>query len=159
MPQLEITTYLSQLFWLVICFAIIFLFSWRISLPRLTALLHQRWEQIEGQKKLAGSLRAEAEILRQAQEKTLEKARHQAKEIMIQTDHKIKLSFEQERIRLSSTMREKIKVTEAHLHQKKEQISKEMPEIVRQLTHEIIKKALNSSDSSQLIIKEKKSDA
>lgn len=146
MPQLEIATYFSQLFWLAICFAIIILFSWRISLPRLTTLLLQRWEQIEGQKKLAKTLRIEAETLQRIQEQNLELARRQAKEIMLQADRKMKLKFEHERVRISHTMKEKIKLTEGHLHKKKEQLSKQMPEIVLQLSHEILKKTLTPSE-------------
>ncbi|AIL12366.1 hypothetical protein IM40_00680 [Candidatus Paracaedimonas acanthamoebae] len=151
MPQLEVTTYFSQLFWLAICFALIILFSWRVSLPRLAILLQQRWEQIEGQKKLAHTLRIEAETLQQLHDQNLELARHQAKEIVLQADRQMKFTFEQERARLSHAMKEKIKLTENHLHKKKEQISREMPDIVRQLTHKIIEKALNPSDFSQTI--------
>jgi F-type H+-transporting ATPase subunit b len=148
MPQLEIATFYSQLFWLIICFSIIILFSWRISLPRLATLLQQRWEQIEGQKKLAHALRLEAEALQKIYDKDLELSRHRAKEIILQADHQIKLKFDQERIRISQTMKTKIKETEHHLIEKKEEISKEMVEMVHQLTLEIIKKILNKETLS-----------
>lgn len=149
MPQLEVTTYSSQLFWLAICFAIIILFSWRFSLPRLARLLQQRWEQVEGQKQLAHTLRIEAESLQKLHDQNLELARHEAKEILLQADRHMKFMFEQERARISHTMKEKIKITESDLHKKKEQIFEEMPAIIHQLTHEIIKKTLNSSIPSQ----------
>lgn len=150
MPQLEIASYFSQLFWLAICFAIVLLFSWRISLPRLAVLLQQRWEQIEGQKKLAHTLRMEAEALQHAHDQTLEHAHHQAKEIVLHADRQVKLIFEQEKARISETMKKNITVTEARLLEKKEQISKEMPKILRELTHEIIKKTLKPSNFSRI---------
>ncbi len=149
MPQLEIASYFSQLFWLAICFGSVLLFSWRISLPRLAGLLQQRWEQIEGQKKLAQALRAEAESLQLAHDQTLEQARQKAKEIIFHADHQIKLTFEKERTRISETMKKKIALTETRLLEKKEQISKEMPGILQELTPQIIKKTLSSPNFSQ----------
>lgn len=150
MPQLEIASYFSQLFWLAICFAIVLLFSWRISLPRLAALLQQRWEQIEGQKKQAQTLRIEAEALQQDHDRILEQARHQAKEIVFQADQQAKLIFEKEKARISETVKKKITLTEAHLLKKKIQLSQEISEVIRDLTPEIIKKTLKPSNPSQI---------
>lgn len=142
MPQLETATYFSQLFWLVICFGAILLFSWRISLPRLSSLLQDRWNQIEGKKDLASALCSEADSIRNDCELELSIARGKAKEIILQTDHDIKLRFEQEKNRLSQETKEKIKSTEQQFLQKIETISEELPHITQELATEIVQKIL-----------------
>ena len=42
MPQLNPEFYISQLFWLVISFSFLFIFLWRISLPRIGNILEKR---------------------------------------------------------------------------------------------------------------------
>ena len=42
MPQLNPEFYISQLFWLVVCFTFLFIFLWRISLPRISSVLEKR---------------------------------------------------------------------------------------------------------------------
>ena len=42
MPQLNPEFFISQLFWLVISFTFLFVFLWRISLPRIGSALEKR---------------------------------------------------------------------------------------------------------------------
>ncbi len=46
MPQLEIATYSSQLFWLAICFAILCFAMARLFVPKLVNLLEMREKKI-----------------------------------------------------------------------------------------------------------------
>ena len=46
MPQLNPEFYISQLFWLVISFTFLFIFLWRISLPRISTVLEKRSNKI-----------------------------------------------------------------------------------------------------------------
>ncbi len=142
MPQLETATYFSQLFWLIICFGAIVLFSWRISLPRLSNLQKQRWDQIEGQKDLAALLRMEAESLQNACAQELEMARQQAQEIILHADYEIKLKLEQEKKRISQEMKDRIKATEKKFLQEKQKLFKEIPQISQKIAAQIIQKTL-----------------
>ncbi len=158
MPQLETATYFSQLFWLVICFGAIILFSWRISLPRLSNLQKQRWEQIEGQKDLATLLRMEAESLQNACAQELEMARQQAQEIVLHMDREIKLKFEHERKRISQEMKDKIQATEKKFLQEKQNLSKEISQMAQKLAIEIIQKTLPKETSLKTVRKSEQTD-
>ena len=46
MPQLNPEFFISQLFWLVISFTFLFIFLWRISLPRISTVLEKRSNKI-----------------------------------------------------------------------------------------------------------------
>jgi F-type H+-transporting ATPase subunit b len=62
MPQFDTTTFASQIFWLVVTFAIVFVFVWRVALPRIAATLEDR------QRKIADDLARASELAEQTDE-------------------------------------------------------------------------------------------
>ena len=61
MPQLNPEFFISQLFWLVISFSFLFIFLWRISLPRISSVLEKRASKINEDIKIAKQYQIEAE--------------------------------------------------------------------------------------------------
>ena len=61
MPQLDPSTFATQLFWLFLTFTALFLIAWKVALPRMTEVLNTRQERIEGDLEKAETLKAEAE--------------------------------------------------------------------------------------------------
>ena len=61
MPQLNPEFFISQIFWLVISFTFLFVFLWRISLPRISNVLEKRSNKINEDIKIAKQYQAEAE--------------------------------------------------------------------------------------------------
>ena len=61
MPQLNPEFFISQLFWLVISFTFLFIFLWRISLPRIGSVLERRANKINEDVKEARNFQEEAE--------------------------------------------------------------------------------------------------
>jgi F-type H+-transporting ATPase subunit b len=47
MPQLDFSTYLPQVFWLVVTFIALFLIMWKIAVPRIANSLEARQKRIE----------------------------------------------------------------------------------------------------------------
>ena len=70
MPQLDPSTYPTQLVWLLITFAILFLVVWRMALPRITQVRDSRQRRIEDDLQRAESLREEAETVLAVLEKS-----------------------------------------------------------------------------------------
>jgi len=60
-PQLNPEFYISQLFWLTISFAFLFIFLWRISLPRINSALEKRANKINEDIRIAKQYQSEAE--------------------------------------------------------------------------------------------------
>ena len=61
MPQLDISTFVPQIFWLAVSFAVLYVLMSRVALPRMTAILEMRAGRIEGDLKEARRLKAEAD--------------------------------------------------------------------------------------------------
>lgn len=78
MPQLDISTFSPQLFWLAISFVVLLLLMWRLTLPRVSKVLEQREERIGGNLEKAEKLKAEADAVLAAYQKSMADARAQA---------------------------------------------------------------------------------
>ncbi len=60
MPQLNPEFFVSQLFWLVVFFSFLFVFLWRVSLPRIATVLEKRQNKIDENLSNAKKLQEEA---------------------------------------------------------------------------------------------------
>ena len=75
LPQFDVTTYPSQLFWMFVTFTLCYLiFSGKI-LPELSAIIHNRQERIENDLQTAKALREEIDQVREDYEQALGQAR------------------------------------------------------------------------------------
>ena len=61
MPQLDVTTFPSQLIWLAITFVLLYLVLSRVALPRIASVLEERQKRISGDLEKAEELKAEAD--------------------------------------------------------------------------------------------------
>ena len=70
MPQLNPEFFVSQLFWLVVTFSFLFVFLWRVSLPRIGNVLEKRERKISEDLAAAKELQAEASKIQETIEKS-----------------------------------------------------------------------------------------
>ena len=78
MPQLDFSTFPSQLFWLAVAFLVLYLLMSRVGLPRIANVLAERRARIDGDIGRAQQMKAEAEAVMGAYQRTLADARAQA---------------------------------------------------------------------------------
>jgi F-type H+-transporting ATPase subunit b len=82
MPQLDPTYFPTQLFWLVICFVILYLVMWKIALPRIADVLRERQERVDDDLEKAESLKADAQQVLETYQKTMADGRNEAQSIL-----------------------------------------------------------------------------
>lgn len=92
MPQFDPSTFASQIFWLVVTFVALYLLMARLVLPRITDILGQREDRIDGNLRRAEGLKEEADQVLAAYQKAISDARHQAQAAMAQAAAEITAS-------------------------------------------------------------------
>ena len=81
MPQLDFSSYPSQIFWLVVSLVVLFFFMKAIALPRIAGGIEERADAIEDDLDRAAEFRKKAEEAEAAYEQALADARAKAQEI------------------------------------------------------------------------------
>ena len=84
MPQLEFWHFLPQFFWLVVCFAALYLAMARFALPRIGGVLAERQRRIATDLDAAEKARGEAEAAMAAYGAALADARERARQAVAQ---------------------------------------------------------------------------
>ena len=90
LPQLDFTTYPTQIFWMSIAFIILYFIYSKKSLPEISSTIENRHEQIQGDIDTANDLREEAESVHAAYEEALDEARKKSSEAFVKAEAKIK---------------------------------------------------------------------
>ncbi len=80
LPQLDIATWPSQLFWLIVSFGLGYLIMAKVVTPRIGAVLEERHKTLDGDLEKARNASADAAKIRADYENDLEKARSEAAE-------------------------------------------------------------------------------
>ncbi len=82
MPQLDPAYFVTQIFWLVVTFVILYLIMWRIVLPKIGDLLQERQERIDDDLQRAESLRNDAAEALASYEKAVAEGREKAQAML-----------------------------------------------------------------------------
>jgi F-type H+-transporting ATPase subunit b len=98
-PPFNRETFPSQLFWLAICFALLYLITARLVQPRVSGIIDGRKKQVAGDLAEASRFKTESEQAMATYEKALADARNRAQ--MIASETRDRLQAEAERNRKS----------------------------------------------------------
>jgi len=108
MPQLDVTTYTSQLFWLIICFSLLYLAIKYQTIPKLEQILQNRWNHIEGAQEEAKLLKVNAKSIETQCTMSVKKAKNLALETIENATKKSKSEIDKERTQFIKKSIEKI---------------------------------------------------
>ena len=82
LPQMDVTTYVGQVFWLLVTFGLLYALLAKVFLPRLGAVLEERRGRIADDLDTAANLRGDAEDAGRAMESAMADARARAHAIV-----------------------------------------------------------------------------
>jgi F-type H+-transporting ATPase subunit b len=89
MPQLDVTTFLPQLFWLAVTFIALLLLMSLVALPQVGKALDARRQHLDEDLARAAEIRAEAEAVVAAYQQTLATARAEAQTAIRETAERL----------------------------------------------------------------------
>lgn len=140
LPQLDTSTYPSQLFWLAITFGILYFIFSKRSLPQISNVLENRQAHIQSDLETAEKLRADAEKAQEAYETSLETARTNSAKAMQEANAAIKAKADKQNEAFRKKSEKEIVELEKRLVKAKEEAMDEMNTIAAEVASAAAKK-------------------
>ena len=112
MPQLDYTTFPSQLFWLTLCFVLLYVLMAKIALPRIGSILADRSKRIGDDIAAAQQLKERSDAAHAAYEKALTDARSRAQGIANATREQQAAAAEVTNKRLEAELHQRLAAAE-----------------------------------------------
>lgn len=140
LPQLDPTTYPSQIFWLIIAFGLLYIFFSSRTLPEVSSVLENRKDRISNDLNMAEQLKTDIETAQQTYEDSLKGARNKATKTLADANVKIteKATLKSDEFR---TQAEKdIAALEKDIEKAKIDAMDDMNEIVAEVSQEAAEK-------------------
>lgn len=153
MPQLDSTWFASQIFWLFICFAVLYIFLSRIILPPLQGILSTRKGKIDGDIFAAQDLKLKAEEAKTTYENILIKSRESAQNLINEAEIAAKARTEEAIKALEAQISVQASNASSSLAIQKEKIINELLPATSEFAAMIAEKLTNHAPSKAQIEK------
>jgi F-type H+-transporting ATPase subunit b len=140
LPQFDPTSWPSQIFWLALCFAVMYFVFSRSTLPRIGSALEARRAKIEGDMKAAEALSAEAETIKAQFELSLKQAATEASATVKQADEAAKAKLSSAVADFRSRFDAEIIKTEARLLDSSKTVLEDMNKIAAEVAAQAAEK-------------------
>jgi len=151
MPQLNPEFYVSQLFWLVLTFTFLFIFLWRISLPRISIVLEKRASKINDDIRSAKQHQAEAEEIQNKIDFQLREARLETSELIKTANFNFQDQAAKELEKIDNSINLKIDETSAAITKSKSESLKQINDHIYEITKLTLSKISNiNADDSEI---------
>lgn len=158
MPQLDATTFPSQLFWLGVCFLVLYLILSYIAIPKITGVLENRDHVREQKINQASTYREQAEGLLVDYEKILDQTRKNAHQHYQAVVNEANLEIAHKKREMMAKLQERLHIAEQELYRARVAVNAEMESVAQEVAGEILQKLTGRTYSvDQLIVKKDKS--
>jgi F-type H+-transporting ATPase subunit b len=147
MPQLDVETFPSQLFWLAVTFVVLYiLMSW-VGLPRLTAAIEARRQRREEDLARAAQLRSEAEAANAAFQRTMAEARAQAQAVLKETSDRLAAEAAERQRAVAAALAQQVDEAERRITATKQQALAEVRGIAVDVGRSVVEKLTGAAPS------------
>lgn len=154
MPQLDVATFPSLLFWLGISFLLLYLGLKIFILPHLVSIFEERQSNIETFLEKAEELQKEAETFSRLTEKKLEEAKAASQSRIADMVQHLAHTYREQEQKLTKNILEKEQAFEEKNTRHKQEIKKQLLEEFPQVMEKFLKETMHI-DVSSTVIKEK----
>ena len=140
MPQLDTSTFTSQLFWLVVCFFSMMFIMSKFIIPKIADITAQRQRKIDGYLNKAADLKEQAEAALRKYQNALAAATEKADKSLADTKDEMNRLISDKQSELEARLQKKIKEGEKEINAGKEEALKQIKAVSEDLALDIIKK-------------------
>lgn len=151
MPQLDPTWFASQLFWLAICFSVLYVVLARVILPPLQSVLATRKNAVDSDIEAAQALKSDAEHAQQVYEHTQAQSREMAQALMNEAELASKARGEAENKALDAKVAAQLADASKQIAAKKEKLLADLTPAAVELSALIVEKMTLQAPSKEQV--------
>ncbi len=155
MPQLNPEFWTAQIFWLILIFSILYLFIWKVFLPRITDNIESRKLRVINDLNEAEKLKESAEKKLEEYNKIIENSKSEAKKIIDENKKKLDLDIQNKKQKFSDEIEKEIFKAEKEIKDLKKSSIKDINKIASVISEDIIKQIImtevNKSNVSAIV--------
>ena len=140
MPQLDTSTFTSQLFWLVVCFFSMMFIMSKFIIPKIADIMEQRQRKIDGYLNKAADLKEQAEAALRKYQNALAAATEKADKSLADTKDEMNRLISDKQSELEARLQKKIKEGEKEINAGKGEALKQIKAVSEDLALDVIKK-------------------
>ena len=156
LPQLDPSTYPSQIFWLFLVFAFLYVFFARKSLPEISETIENRAERIRNDLDSAAKLKDEVASVQATYEESLSKARKDASELFQQIENDIKIQSEKNTKEFQERASEEMAKLEKNIDKARKSAMEDMSNVAAEVATEAAEKIIGvraDESSAKAVVK------
>jgi F-type H+-transporting ATPase subunit b len=151
MPQLDFSTFPTQLFWLAVTFIVFYILMKWVALPQVAGMIDARRKQLDADLARAEQLRAEAEAVLDAYQKTLADARAEAQALIREKNEQFAAAAAERQRQLHEALSRQTAAAEQEIAAAKQRALSEMHQITIDVSRSITERIIGSvPDSAKL---------
>ncbi len=144
MPQLDVSTFSAQLFWLAVWFVILYVLMAKIGLPRIAVAIEARRQRREDDLARAQRLKSEAEAVSADFQRTMSAARAEAQAVIKEASDRLAAEAAERQRALTTALAEQIETAERRIAASKDQALTEMRGIAIDVGQSVVEKLTGS---------------
>jgi F-type H+-transporting ATPase subunit b len=145
MPQLDLSTFPPQLVWLAITFIVLYLLMSKLGLPQVHAIIEARRQRRDDDLARAAEIKAEAEAVVAAYQRTLAEARTRAQAAIKERIDKFAAEAAEQQRRLAESLAEQTRAAELEIGAAKERAFSEIRNVAVDVASLVTEKLTGSA--------------
>jgi F-type H+-transporting ATPase subunit b len=145
MPQLDVSTFAPQLVWLAISFIALYLLMSRLGLPRVDAIIEARRKRLDDDLARAAAMKAEAEAVIAAYQRSLAEARAQAQAVVKERSDRFAAEAAERQRQLAEALAEQTRAAEREIGAAKERAFIEIRNVAVDVARSVTEKLTGSA--------------
>jgi len=153
MPQLDPSSFPSQLFWLVVSFLVLFLLMWKVALPRVGEVIEQRQQKVSADLERAEKLKEEVEQVTAEYEKLLSEARASAQEEFRKTQDQLKTEHDNRIARHDTELTAMISEAEGRIADARKEAMAELQSLAEEIAADSVAKLTGTKPQAAAVKK------
>ena len=151
MPQLDPEFWISQIFWLVITFGILYIILSKIILPKISDNLETRKSQVLDNLEVAEKQRNDSEAKLREFDNIILKSKINAKNLFNESRKKLLDNINNKRLKLEQELDKEVKIVEAEIEELKKKAPKKINNIAVETSSDIIHQLIGANVNNSSI--------